>query len=142
MGELETGGSSRACVECGAPNTEFNLQCAGCGTVLPPSTPAAPPRPSGPELTEGSFFAGRYRVGPALARGGMGSVHEAVHLETGRRCALKVLLPHVVHDEDARRRFRREARVAARIGSDHIVEVLDAGVDETTAMPFLVMELL
>ena len=32
------------------------------------------------------------------------------------------------------------ARVTARVKSDHIVDVVDAGVDPESGMPFLVME--
>src|SRR5262249_20596619 len=70
------------------------------------------------------------------------SVYEVLHLETERRRALKVMLPHMLESEDLRERFKREAKVAAQIDSEFIVEVFDAGVDETTRMPFLVMELL
>jgi eukaryotic-like serine/threonine-protein kinase len=72
----------------------------------------------------------------------MGAVYEVLHVETRRRRALKVMLPSVVSDADARERFRREATVAAEIESEHIVEVFDAGVDDETGTPFIVMELL
>ncbi len=93
-------------------------------------------------LPPGSIFAGRYRVGRCLASGGMGAVHEVEHVETGRRAALKVMLPHVLTGDGARAQFKAEARVAARLRSEHVVDVLDAGVDEATDMPYLVMELL
>ena len=93
-------------------------------------------------LAEATLFAGRYRVVRCIAHGGMGAVYEVVHLETERRRALKVMLPHLVQSEDLRERFRREARVAAQIDSAFIVDVFDAGIDEATGMPFLVMELL
>ncbi|HRI66155.1 MAG TPA: serine/threonine-protein kinase, partial [Polyangium sp.] len=93
-------------------------------------------------LAEGTIFAGRYKVGRCIAAGGMGAVYEVVHVETDRHRALKVLLPHLVESDDMRERFRREARVAAQIQSAYIVDVFDAGIDETTQMPFLVMELL
>ncbi|TKC95261.1 serine/threonine protein kinase [Polyangium fumosum] len=93
-------------------------------------------------LPEGSSFAGRYRVVRCIAAGGMGAVYEVVHLETERRRALKVMLPHLVQSDELRDRFRQEARVAAQIDSAFIVDVFDAGIDEGTQMPFLVMELL
>ncbi len=93
-------------------------------------------------LTAGSIFAGRYKVVRCIAAGGMGAVYEVVHVETERHRALKVMLPHLVESDDMRERFRREARVAAQIQSAYIVDVFDAGIDETTKMPFLVMELL
>lgn len=93
-------------------------------------------------LDENTTFAGRYHIIRRLASGGMGAVYEARHLETGRSCALKVMLAHVAENANARERFRLEARAAAGVSSAHVVEVLDAGVDDTTGSPFLVMELL
>jgi serine/threonine-protein kinase len=49
---------------------------------------------------------------------------------------------HFADSPDFRERFKREARVAAQIDSDYIVDVFDAGVDDATKMPFLAMELL
>jgi len=93
-------------------------------------------------LQEGAVFAGRYRILHCIAAGGMGAVYEVIHLETERRRALKVMLPHILQSDDLRERFKQEARVAAHIDSDYIVEVFDAGIDEATRMPFMVMELL
>ncbi len=72
----------------------------------------------------------------------MGAVYEAIHLETRRRVALKVMLPILLGDDDLRERFAREACVTSEIVSEHLVQIFDAGVDEATQMPFLVMELL
>ncbi|MFT3775692.1 MAG: serine/threonine-protein kinase [Minicystis sp.] len=93
-------------------------------------------------LAEGTIFAGRYRVVRCIAAGGMGAVYEVIHLETERRRALKVMLPHVLQSEELRERFQREAKVAAHVESDYIVDVFDAGFDAATRMPFLAMELL
>jgi serine/threonine-protein kinase len=72
----------------------------------------------------------------------MGAVYEVIHVETDRRRALKLMLPSFLQSEDMRARFRQEARVTARVESEYIVDVLDAGIDEATRMPFLVMEFL
>jgi eukaryotic-like serine/threonine-protein kinase len=93
-------------------------------------------------LDAGAVFASRYRVIRCLARGGMGAVYEVVHLDTNRRRALKVMSAHILHSEDLRQRFYREARIAAGIDSEFIVDVFDTGVDGATGMPFLCMELL
>jgi serine/threonine-protein kinase len=93
-------------------------------------------------LQDGSTFAGRYQIVQTIATGGMGTVYEAVHIETGRRCAIKAMLPHIVQSPDLRERFKLETRVSAQIESEFIVDVFDAGVDEPTGLPFLVMELL
>ncbi len=90
----------------------------------------------------GAVFAKRYEIIRAIGEGGMGAVFEVVDRVTHRHRALKVLLPGKLDVPDLRRRFQLEARVTAEIQSEHIVEVLDAGVDEETVMPFLVMELL
>ncbi len=93
-------------------------------------------------IQEGAIFASRYQIVRRLAAGAMGTVYEVVHLETQRRRALKLMHPHIVESPELRARFRLEARVAAHVQSEFIVDVFDAGVDETTGVPFLVMELL
>jgi serine/threonine-protein kinase len=93
-------------------------------------------------LVEGSVFSDRYRIVRCIAAGGMGAVYEVTHIETDRRRALKVMHPHFLQSEELRDRFRQEARVAAHVESEFIVDVFDAGVDAATQMPFLVMELL
>jgi serine/threonine-protein kinase len=72
----------------------------------------------------------------------MGAVYEVLHRDTQRRRAMKVLLPHVLADDDMRERFKREGIVTAGIESEHLVEVFDIGIDESTSAPFLIMELL
>jgi serine/threonine protein kinase len=93
-------------------------------------------------LVPGSVFHSRYEVVRCLRSGGMGAIYEVIHLETKRRRALKTMLPELVSDPDLRARFQLEATVAAEVESEHVVEVFDAGVDEASGTPFLVMELL
>ncbi len=93
-------------------------------------------------LRQDTTFAGRYHVVRCLAAGGMGAVYEVVHLETERKRALKIMHPHFVQSAELRDRFKREAKVAAQIDSEFVVDVFDAGIDDETQMPFLVMELL
>ena len=90
----------------------------------------------------GTVFAGEFRIVQPLSAGGMGQVFVAEQLGTGKRRALKVMLPELVRDERLRARFEQEARVGSRIDSDHVVEVVDAGVDKASGMPWLAMELL
>jgi eukaryotic-like serine/threonine-protein kinase len=56
--------------------------------------------------------------------------------------AVKVILPGVPISRDAILRFQREARAAGVIESQHIVQVLDTGVDREQGVPFMVMEYL
>jgi protein-disulfide isomerase len=94
------------------------------------------------ELQAGAEFGGDFVVERALSRGGMGAVYVAMQRSTGRRRALKLMHPVLASDEKARERFVREARVGALISSDHVVEVIAAGVDGPTRTPWLAMELL
>ncbi|KYG08196.1 hypothetical protein BE21_02010 [Sorangium cellulosum] len=72
----------------------------------------------------------------------MGAVYEADDVALQRRVAVKVLSPELARGRSALSRFEREARAASAIQTEHIVRVLDAGVDQATGSPFLVMELL
>jgi serine/threonine protein kinase len=95
---------------------------------------------SRPVLPEGTIFAGDYRVGSLIAHGGMGTVYAVQQLSTGRDRALKVMHPQLVENAELRGRFTQEARIGAKIGSSHVVDVTAAGIDEATGLPYLVME--
>jgi len=96
----------------------------------------------GPSTAE-LVVAGRYRVLGEIGRGGMGAVMLVEHVHTGDRLALKVLHKMFGDSPDIVERFRREARAAAKIKSEHVVRVIDADVSpELGGIPFMVMELL
>jgi serine/threonine protein kinase len=97
---------------------------------------------SAPSLAPGSVFAGDFLIERPLSEGGMGAVYVVQQRSTGKRRALKLMLPQLVGSEKLRQRFEQEARVGARIDSDHVVEVVTAGIDEPTGIPYLAMELL
>ena len=69
----------------------------------------------------------RYQIVRFIGDGGMGAVYEAQHLDLERRVALKILLPELSRSPAAARLFRREARTASKVGSDHIVQLYDFG---------------
>lgn len=91
---------------------------------------------------EGTTVDAKYHVVSLLGRGGMGAVYEAVHLGTGRRVALKVINPDELGSHETIARFKREARASGGIDSQHVVQVLDTGIDPKTRSPYLVLELL
>jgi eukaryotic-like serine/threonine-protein kinase len=93
-------------------------------------------------LEPGAVFGRDFRIVKALRHGGMGSVFVVDQLSTGKQRALKVMATELAMDPPARERFVLEARAASAIDSDHVVEIVTAGVDEETGAPFLVMELL
>jgi serine/threonine-protein kinase len=86
----------------------------------------------------GLVIASKYRLERPLASGGMGSVWLAQHLDLDVPVAIKFIASAAF--KEARVRFQREARAAARIKSPHVVHVQDYGLDG--ALPYLVMELL
>jgi tRNA A-37 threonylcarbamoyl transferase component Bud32 len=93
-------------------------------------------------LAPGVTFAREFRVVRPLGQGGMGAVYEVEQLRTGKSRALKLMQPTLVVDEKSRERFVREARATAGVESDHVVEVVDAGIDPDTGSPWICMELL
>ncbi|MGZ3452461.1 MAG: protein kinase domain-containing protein [Polyangiales bacterium] len=94
------------------------------------------------ELASGEIFARRYRIDRLLRAGGMGAVYVVQDQSTRRTRALKVMHPAVLEAKNGRERFEREVFVGAQLKTEHVVEVLDAGVDEASGMPFFTMELL
>jgi formylglycine-generating enzyme required for sulfatase activity/tRNA A-37 threonylcarbamoyl transferase component Bud32 len=93
-------------------------------------------------LEPGTVFARDFRVVRGLRTGGMGAVYVVDQMSTGKQRALKIMAPELAMDPATRERFVLEARAASRIESDHVVEIVTAGVDELTGAPYLVMELL
>ena len=89
----------------------------------------------------GDVLAGKYAVEAVLGVGGMAVVVAARHLELDERVALKILLPKFRKNEELVQRFRREARAAVKIKSDHTARVFDVGTLDDGA-PCLVMEYL
>lgn len=69
-------------------------------------------------------------------------VWEALQLSTGRRRAVKMLRPELAEDPRILHRFEQEALIGARIPSEHIVQVIAAGIDSCSGYPWLAMELL
>ena len=89
-----------------------------------PSTPAGPARAR----------VGGYELVVRIGEGGMGVVHLA-RRDDGERVALKVLRPHVVGDEEARRRLAREVGSLSRVRSRWVAEIVDA--DPWADVPFV-----
>ncbi len=93
------------------------------------------------ESFEGQVVGGKYRVGPLIGSGGMGTVWLGKHEQLGTRVAIKFIRPQFAERADARRRFEIEARAAASVDSKHAVKVYDYGVTDK-GLPYIVMEYL
>jgi serine/threonine-protein kinase len=77
------------------------------------------------DLSQGDVFEGVYEIQRELGSGGMGKVYLAQHLELQRGIALKIPKPKILEDRATRERFRREARLMARLHHENIVAVYD-----------------
>ena len=83
---------------------------------------------------------GPYRVLKQLGAGGMGAVYLALDTRLDRKLAFKVMLPAFAADTQAKERFLREARAAAKISHDNVVTVFEA--DERDGVPYIAMQYL
>jgi len=81
----------------------------------------------------------KYRLDRLIGKGGMGAVYEARDLRLDRVVAVKILLGRAFGQQTALRRFRREARAAARLDHPRIVRVYDYGRLEREGA-YIVME--
>ncbi len=81
---------------------------------------------------------GDFRILREIGTGGMGIVYEAEQMSLGRHVALKVLPKNMLLDAQAKRRFEREAKSAAKLHHTNIVPVF--GVGEQDGMPYYVMQ--
>ena len=77
---------------------------------------------------------GGYTLLTKIGEGGMGVVHLARRGD-GPRVALKVLRPHIVGDDEARRRLEREVGSLSRIRSKWVAEIVDA--DPWAPVPYV-----
>lgn len=74
-----------------------------------------------------------------LGQGGMGAVYYGIHPRLRSEVAVKVLPFHLAaQDPGMVQRFYREAQIAAKVRSPHLVSVID--VNEESGLFFLVME--
>jgi len=115
------------CPRCGRCEDATVTMCPADGTPLKPGPV--------PRVVEG-----KYRIEQMLGRGGMGAVYRARDLRLDRLVALKVVRPELLEDNDARRRFKREAQIVARLQHPGIVSIYDFGTIAGGGA-YLVMEL-
>jgi len=81
---------------------------------------------------------GAYELQKQIGKGGMAWVYLAVQKALERPVALKILYPQLAQDESFVARFKLEARAAAMMKHENIVQVFDYGSHED--QPFIAME--
>ena len=80
---------------------------------------------------------GPYRVVEQLGSGGMATVFKAYHAALDRFVAIKILHPAFKKDSHFFERFKREARIVAKLEHPHIIPIYD--FNEYKHEPYLVM---
>ena len=85
---------------------------------------------------------GRYRILERVGRGGMGMLYRGIDPVLDREVAIKMMSAGIVaeDDDDARNRFFREARAAAKLQHRNIVTIFEFA--EEHGVPYIVMEFL
>jgi eukaryotic-like serine/threonine-protein kinase len=89
----------------------------------------------------GERVAGKYELKRLLGSGSMGAVYEGVHIDLGKRLAIKLVHPEFGESAEVVARFRREARAASAVESDYIGQIYDFGRDEALGL-YMVIEYL
>ena len=89
-------------------------------------------------LEAGKTLNGRYKIQSLIGTGGMAAVYLAKDLILDRLVAIKVLRLDFRQNDDAMRRFRREALSATQLTHPNIVGVYDVG--QSQEMNYIVME--
>ncbi|MCX5761904.1 MAG: serine/threonine-protein kinase, partial [Gemmatimonadetes bacterium] len=80
-----------------------------------------------------------YQVDGEIGRGGMAVVYRAMDTRLRRKVALKVLPPELAFRDEVKRRFLREAQMAAQLSHPHIVPIY--AVDESAGIVYFAMGL-
>lgn len=121
----------KICPVCATEYPDDVKFCPNDGQTLRAAAPAS-------DLV-GQVVADRYHVLKKLGEGGMGQVYLAEHVKMGRRSAIKVMNPSMVHDPDAVSRFNREAANASRITHPNVCAIYDFG-ETPDGLIYLAME--
>jgi len=87
---------------------------------------------------EGKFEIPGYQIIERLGKGSMGLVFKAKQTSVDRIVAVKVLLDSLALNKEFIKRFEREAKIAAKLSHNNIVNAIDAG--EVEGHHYFVME--
>ena len=80
-----------------------------------------------PDPLVGQVLSQRYRIIKKLGEGAMGGVYLAQHTGVGATIVLKVLLQELANDQNVVDSFLREARIAAEIHDDNVIDIFYSG---------------
>jgi serine/threonine-protein kinase len=114
---------------------------SGTDTVPANESPPEEALAKNPAFKPGARVADKYLIEKVLGEGGLGVVVAAKHEHLDQTVAIKYLRPKALNTKGVAERFLREARLAARIRSEHVVHVYDVGT-LPDGSPYMVMEYL
>jgi serine/threonine protein kinase len=90
-------------------------------------------------LRPGQLLAHTYEIEALVARGGMGEVYRARHIDVGSRHAIKVILPELANNPAIINMFTEEARKLRMVRDDAVV-AYDGMFRDENGLRYLVME--
>jgi eukaryotic-like serine/threonine-protein kinase len=96
------------------------------------------PSPGGDRFLPGATIGGCC-IEEWRGEGGFASLYRAKRIDSGQEVALKVLHRHLLTDDQALERLRREAAIVNELRHPHIVQVFECG-EVGAGRPFIVME--
>lgn len=88
----------------------------------------------------GERVSDRFELVEEIGRGGFGVVFKAVQVGLDAEVAMKILLPHVLDNEDIVGRFQREVAVAKSLKHPNSIRILDVNTTDK-GIPYYVMEM-
>lgn len=129
------------CPQCGKKNQHDRRICTGCGAQLHAGNAPSSEDQGSPDSGRyiGQMISERYRVTKRLARGGMGEIYLAEHVEMRQLVAVKFLHNKYARDAHFAARFYNEVRYATKVNHPYAVGTFDYGRLEDGTL-FIVME--
>ena len=132
------------CSKCGQAAQPSDRYCAFCGASLELIAAHVAEPESGPHVDRilealRAATLGEYDIAGELGRGGMAVVFLAHDIQLNRKVAIKALLPELLFTEGMDRRFKQEARVAAKLDHPNILVIY--GVRESKELLYIVTKL-
>lgn len=80
----------------------------------------------------------KYRVIRKIGKGGMAEIHLAEEIATGRKVAIKFIIPDKINDHSSQQRFKSEIELTKRVDSPYVVKVYDYRYDDK--LQYIVLE--
>ncbi|HVT01973.1 MAG TPA: TonB family protein [Thermoanaerobaculia bacterium] len=112
---------SNVCPRCEAVLDDSVVRCPHCGTSV--ELKRGVPKKTRFQL--GELIDGRYQVVDILPSGGMGDVYKVRHVHLNDLRIIKVLRSELTNDENGKKRFLREAKIAASISHPNLAGLHD-----------------